>query len=253
MDLDLRQVRAFVAAADHGHVGRAGEALFLTQQALSKRLGRLEDQIGVLFDRTATGVSLTPAGQRFLPPARHLLEVADHALAAACATGEPVLRVDVWGKLAPVEAMMRAFALAHHEAVVEISMRQNLRAALDALHRNEIDVAFGNIVNLDAPLPNGLSAALVAFTPTAGLVDARSDLAGQDTIGPDALRRHGLATPGQDSRQEFYCFVTEYAAAIDAPVSTANRNSALGGIVDRMAADPGAVTLVPADWSVPDG
>lgn len=145
MDLDLRTVRAFVAAADQGHVGRAAKGLFLTQQALSKRLARLEEQTGVLFDRGPTGVSLTPNGRRFLPAARHLLEVADEALATARGTRAPVLRVDVWGKLAPVEPMLRRFTAEQPEAMLEVSMRQNLAAALQALRRNEIDVAIGNV------------------------------------------------------------------------------------------------------------
>jgi len=73
VDLDLHQVRAFVVAADHGHFGRAADAMFLTQQALSKRIARLEDDIGVLFRRGPTGVTLTPAGARFLTLARNLL------------------------------------------------------------------------------------------------------------------------------------------------------------------------------------
>ena len=64
---------------------------------------------------------------------------------------------------------------------------------------------------------------------------------------------HGLATTVQESRQEFHRFVTEYAATIGAPVSTESQSSALDGIVDRMAVDPGNVALVPAAWPVPEG
>lgn len=41
MDLDVAQVRAFVAAADHANLTRAAAELYLSQQALSKRLARL--------------------------------------------------------------------------------------------------------------------------------------------------------------------------------------------------------------------
>ena len=97
MDLDLAQVRAFVAVAEQLHFGRAAAKLFLTQQALSKRIQRLESSLGeALFLRYHQNVELTPAGRRFLPHARTLLAVADAAALAARPQTRP-LRVDVWG------------------------------------------------------------------------------------------------------------------------------------------------------------
>ncbi len=46
MDLDLAQVRAFVAAADRLHFGQAAQQLAVSQQALSKRIARLESELG---------------------------------------------------------------------------------------------------------------------------------------------------------------------------------------------------------------
>jgi DNA-binding transcriptional LysR family regulator len=81
VDLDLAQVRAFVAVVEHRHFGRAAESLNLTQQALSKRVARLEQRLGRLLDRRRGGITLTAAGERFLPGARRMLEVADRAVA----------------------------------------------------------------------------------------------------------------------------------------------------------------------------
>jgi DNA-binding transcriptional LysR family regulator len=84
VDLDLAQVRAFVAAAEDLHFGRAAGRLFLTQQALSKRIARLERELGVaLFTRQARAVRLTEAGRRFLGPARRALAEGDRAVEAA--------------------------------------------------------------------------------------------------------------------------------------------------------------------------
>src|ERR1700733_3690362 len=99
VDLDLARVRAFVAVADEGHFGRAAAALSVSQQGLSKRVARLEAELGgQLLTRGAAGVSRTGAGRRFLPPARRLPAVGDLA-AAAARRQERALRIDVWGHL----------------------------------------------------------------------------------------------------------------------------------------------------------
>ena len=42
MTLSLRDIEYFVAVAEHGNLGRAAEALGLSQPALSKSLRRME-------------------------------------------------------------------------------------------------------------------------------------------------------------------------------------------------------------------
>jgi DNA-binding transcriptional LysR family regulator len=96
VDLDLARVRAFVAVVDEGHFGRAAAALSVSQQGLSKRVARLEAELGVrLLTRSAGGISLTGAGRRFLAPARGLLAAGDLA-AEAARHEERTLRIDVW-------------------------------------------------------------------------------------------------------------------------------------------------------------
>jgi DNA-binding transcriptional LysR family regulator len=71
----LRQLEAFVEAARTGHVGRAAEALFITQPAMSARLKGIESSLGVeLLVRTGRGVRLSEAGKAFLPFAQRALE-----------------------------------------------------------------------------------------------------------------------------------------------------------------------------------
>src|SRR5919198_4029196 len=139
MDLDLAQVRAFVAAAEQLHFGRAAAALFLTQQALSKRIQRLEQTLGEpLFVRSQHGVQLSEAGRRFLPHARELLATADTATAAINAQSRP-LRVDVWGHAVAPAGLARRLVQECPELVLEQSMRRSLPAAVQALRRGELD------------------------------------------------------------------------------------------------------------------
>jgi len=121
VDLDLGQVRAFVAVVDHGHFGHAAESLNLTQQALSKRVARLERELGPLLERRRGGVEPTPAGARFLPAARRMLELADQAVADVRGTPPAPLRIDVWGELHPPARLVRAIAREQPDLTVELS------------------------------------------------------------------------------------------------------------------------------------
>ena len=245
MDLDVGQVRAFVAVADQHHFGRAAQSLHMTQQALSRRIAALEARVGVLVDRHRAGAALTDRGERFLPAARGLLEAADHALATALGEPPSSLRVDVWGPVDPPEALIRAFAADHPDAIFEIGMRRNLPAALDALRRHELDVVVGNVTTLGKALAPGLSARLVAATPLGALV-----MDGREAITWDDLRQAGLAIPSQRSVPEFRGFLLEFAAALDAPTRTDTRGVDLDRLVERVGTD--AITLVPAAWRPPE-
>jgi DNA-binding transcriptional LysR family regulator len=61
------QLRYFVAAATHEHLGRAAEELDLSQPALSRSIQKLEEELGLpLFDRVGRGVRLNEAGKILL-------------------------------------------------------------------------------------------------------------------------------------------------------------------------------------------
>jgi DNA-binding transcriptional LysR family regulator len=67
MTLGLRDIEYFVAIAEHGNLGRAAEALSLSQPALSKSLRRLESSLQTkLVRKVPRGVELTSVGTAFL-------------------------------------------------------------------------------------------------------------------------------------------------------------------------------------------
>ncbi len=62
--LDWNKLRIFHAAAEAGSFTRAGEALNLSQSAISRQISALEDELGVaLFHRHARGLKLTERGE----------------------------------------------------------------------------------------------------------------------------------------------------------------------------------------------
>jgi DNA-binding transcriptional LysR family regulator len=71
--MELRDVEYFAAVAEHLNVGRAAEALGMSQSALSKCLRRLEASIGAkIVKRTPKGVELTGVGSAVLAQIQRL-------------------------------------------------------------------------------------------------------------------------------------------------------------------------------------
>src|SRR6185503_19411936 len=65
--MELRDIEYFATVAQHGHLGRAAEALGLGQPALSMSLRRLEKSARAkLVKRTPKGVELTSVGSALL-------------------------------------------------------------------------------------------------------------------------------------------------------------------------------------------
>src|SRR5512139_496959 len=78
MSFELRHLRYVVAVANHSSLGRAAEALGMTQPALTRSLQTLEHQVGVpLFTRSKTGMVPTDEGRLFLDRAREVVRIAD--------------------------------------------------------------------------------------------------------------------------------------------------------------------------------
>jgi len=74
MNINLRQLRAFVSIGRLGSFTKAADALHATQPALSAQIRELEESLGVkLFDRSTRSVTLTQAGEDLLPVVDNVL------------------------------------------------------------------------------------------------------------------------------------------------------------------------------------
>lgn len=79
MDYTLKQLRYFLAVAEHGNVTAASESLYVSQPAISNAINQLEESFGVqlLIRHHAKGVTLTPAGRDLVASASSLLAHAE--------------------------------------------------------------------------------------------------------------------------------------------------------------------------------
>ncbi len=93
--MELRQLRYFLAIAEHGTFSKAASKVFVAQSALSHQLGQLEDELGArLFERSRRGAELTEAGVVFHAYALSILrQVEDAASSVSGLTDSPAGKV----------------------------------------------------------------------------------------------------------------------------------------------------------------
>lgn len=117
-NLELRQLRAFVALVDYGSVTAASHALGLAQSTVSEAIAALERELGtavIAHKRGSRIVGLTPAGQVLLPCGRDVLAAVEKiyvAMAKAAVSARGVVNIIANESvstylLSPVLAMMR--------------------------------------------------------------------------------------------------------------------------------------------------
>lgn len=140
--MELRQLRTFVAVAEHGGITKAAHALRLTQPALSRQLRTLEAELEVeLLRRLPTGVRITPAGARLLVRARQLLALAGQAVEESREAASRI-RLGHYGPLwldyfsGALRRWQRRF---QHLKLEPVEMTS--RAMEEALRRGELDFA----------------------------------------------------------------------------------------------------------------
>lgn len=74
-DMELRQLKYFIATVDHGSISRAAAALHVAQPALSHQIQLLEQELSaLLLHRNRQGVLSTDAGKKFYAHAQAILK-----------------------------------------------------------------------------------------------------------------------------------------------------------------------------------
>nr|WP_042191404.1 LysR family transcriptional regulator [Kibdelosporangium sp. MJ126-NF4]CEL20062.1 putative LysR-family transcriptional regulator [Kibdelosporangium sp. MJ126-NF4]CTQ97286.1 putative LysR-family transcriptional regulator [Kibdelosporangium sp. MJ126-NF4] len=242
-DIDLAAVRAFVAVADFGHFGEAAAELGITQQAVSRRIAKLEAEHGtVLLARLRSGTTLSKEGAAFLPYARSLLAMADQAADMLQGKRLP-LRVDVLDTRVASTAVVRGF----HEATgvaLEIVTSRGLRDARESLKAGTVDAAFARVVgSLDQ---DGIAAIPAYLEATQVLVNADHPLAKRSSVPMTDLRDTRIWMPGNEPGSEWADFYDRVGEEFGLVIDTSGPDFGWEYFVGRFAEFPDTVGLVGA-------
>lgn len=200
MDFNERQLRAFIAIAETGALGRAARVANLTQPSLSRLIHGMEARLGHrLFDRESKGMVLTAAGELLLSHARLLvfeMEAARTELDALRGLRRGTVRI---GAVAAVMRTLVARSIGALLAEAPLLTAETFEAVdgelLEALLQRRVDLA----VTADA-----LDDPAVRLIGICGYRDrfAVFCAAGNplpDRPSPEALARHGWVMPGKDA------------------------------------------------------
>jgi DNA-binding transcriptional LysR family regulator len=219
MDLDLGAVRAFLAVVDEGQFTVAADQLGMTQQAVSKRIAKLESALGVpLLNRARTGARATEDGAAFLPNARALIGLADQSAAMLRARRRP-LRIDLLARNAkPVDIVREFYEGAGVD--VDILISRGSVAPGTALADGSLDAAFGRAAWTRAP---GIRSVPAGLEPLPVLVGHRHPLAQAKAEGAvvrmaelSGLTAWMPGNSGDSEWAEYYRFLSaEFGVRID--------------------------------------
>jgi len=155
VNVTLRQMRAFVAAAREGSVTRAAQQLHLTPSALSMLIRGLEGELAVrLFDRVSRRMELTDAGRDLLPALEGVFTQLDAAFdhARSLNEGRRGRLAVATSPLLAAELMPRVMASfqASHPAIQVVLMDLGVEAIADAVKNGRADVG---ICTADTDMP----------------------------------------------------------------------------------------------------
>jgi DNA-binding transcriptional LysR family regulator len=208
-----RDLRYFVAVAEHLHFTRAADSLFVTQSAVSKQIAGLERSLGaLLFVRRHDGVILTPAGETLLPYAREILALSEGAADAVYRTASSARELTIGFWLAPGNGVLSQAIKAFSQQ--RPGTRLNLRRADwgeggAGVEAHQADV--GLIWTPHGTPVHGLGSYLVAVEDSAMGLPSGHALADREFVtledlvdetifvlpqGTDALSRHSRRIPG---------------------------------------------------------
>ncbi|MFM0041755.1 LysR family transcriptional regulator [Paraburkholderia sediminicola] len=153
--METRDLDYLLAVEEHGGIGKAAEALGMSQPALTKAIQRVEAQTGLaLFQRTANGVAPTQAGSLFLARARRIALEYEDALKEmhAIRNGEQGVLSLGYSPTVPAALVLGACRqLLKERPAARLRLRRRLaRDLVDLLIAGELDLIVAPEPNRDA-------------------------------------------------------------------------------------------------------
>ncbi|MDA2813511.1 LysR family transcriptional regulator [Nocardiopsis sp. RSe5-2] len=185
MGVEIRHLRAFLAAVEERSITRAARRLHITQPALSRTLADLEQHVGAaLLRRSPRGVEATAEGEAFRDRAQRALDAFEEAVRAPA--GRPLRVGHAWGAFGPFTSpLLRAWRQGHPDHPLELVRRDD---AMERLEAGEVDAC----VVRGAPPERGYAGARLHREERWAALPAGHRLAGAEALALADLAGEGL-------------------------------------------------------------
>ena len=201
--MDLRQLAALTAIADHGSFSSAAKALFTVQSNVSAHVARLERELGVILIDRARG-AVTPEGQLVVDRARRINSEMEAIYADLHSLDSDVIGEARLGVIGTTARWLMPQALnalrARHPRVRVVAVEGTTMSLVPQLVGGQVDLA---ILNLPVDEPDVITSPLFAEDL---IVLAHGDhpLARYDEVPIAELAEHELllSPPGTPLRDE---------------------------------------------------
>lgn len=244
--MDLEAVRTFVAVADAEQFQAAADDMRLTQQAVSKRVAKLERELGVsLLDRTPRRARLSVDGQVFLPHARDLLKAASRAQESV-QKEKRAFRIDVLNTRTAPATQLRAFHRLQPEVALEIVTLPDAdtAAAIAAVADGTIDATFRALTDLTTRIPTSIRAERVIDDRHQLLVGPRHPLADCTSLTLADIRTHRIWMPGMRANTEWGGYYAQLSQEFGLQIDTVGPSFGVESLLDELAESAHLSTLI---------
>jgi len=212
LPVTLRQLQVFAAVARHLSFARAADELHLTAPAVSMQIKQLESVIRLpLFDRSGAAVSLTLTGEYFLVYAQRVLGAlreAENLIGKLRKVQTGVLHLGMLTTAKYFVPHLLAAFMKEHPGVQPRLAEGNRQELVDALHRNELDLAIMG----RPPKELDTRAEVFAQHPLSVVTSADHPLAQAAGIAVSELAREPfiIREPGSGTRQTMEALFREW-------------------------------------------
>jgi LysR family hydrogen peroxide-inducible transcriptional activator len=145
--MNIRDLQYLIALADHGHFGKAADACFVSQPALSMQIKKLEEELGIkLLERSHKSVLLTETGIVIVERARNILNQVDELRGIAKLAKDPYageLKLGIFPTLAPYLLPLIIPELSTlYPKLSFYLIEEKTDALIEQLHQGKLDAVF---------------------------------------------------------------------------------------------------------------